>query len=176
MTREERIEAALATAGKASKGPWWACCSDEDGAHSHFVFVEESDGGCVCHMSQNDPNDPGYKYEHLEEIVTHAERQNNARLLQAAPDLRDEVIALRAQVGDMAAIVRKLVHRLGPENTTSKQALDYLFRKGLQGSPARDTALSQIESEEVEGCEDCDDGCGCTDGPCFGDDHKEAQT
>ena len=31
----------------------------------------------------------------------------------------------------------------------SKQALDYLFRKGLQGSPARDTALTQIESEKV---------------------------
>ena len=35
-------------------------------------------------------------------------------------------------------------NRLGPENTTSKQALDYLFRKGLQGSQARDTALTQI--------------------------------
>ena len=40
-------------------------------------------------------------------------------------------------------------NRLGPENTTSKQALDYLFRKGLQGSQARDTALTQIESEKV---------------------------
>ena len=133
MTREERIEAALATVGKTTPGPWETfdrgdysdCCGDSRViiGNDMRVAIVEDDGS--------------------------AETMANTDLISAASLLRDEVIALRAQVGDMAMIVRKLVHRLGPENTTSKQALDYLFRKGLQGSPARDTALTQIESEKV---------------------------
>jgi len=47
---------------------------------------------------------------------------------------------LEAIVGDLSALVRKLVHHIGPENMLSKRAMDYLLRKGLQGSPLRDVS------------------------------------
>jgi hypothetical protein len=93
MTREERIEAALATVGKTTPGPWYACCH-EDEAHSHYVFSPGE--GVICGMRQNDPNDDyENNYEPLEDTITHSERQANSRLIMASPDLRDEVVALR---------------------------------------------------------------------------------
>lgn len=47
------------------------------------------------------------------------------------------------RVEDLAALVRRLAHALDkPSGNTllARQALDYLKRNGLQGSPLRDSA------------------------------------
>lgn len=70
-------------------------------------------------------------------------------------ELRAEYEALRNSsscVDDLSAIVRKLVHQLrkaAPDNDLPEKALDYLKRKGLQGSPMReiDVAMSKEASQ-----------------------------
>jgi hypothetical protein len=60
-----------------------------------------------------------------------------------ADQLKSENEALRKGtpcVDDLSALVRQLVHRLrkaAPDNDLPEKALDYLKRKGLQGSPLR---------------------------------------
>ena len=84
-------------------------------------------------MRQNDPNDSYEVYEPLEDTVTHSERQNNARVLQAACDLRDEVIALRAH-GQWISVKERL-----PDEKTFVMASDgretimLYFRNGTFG-------------------------------------------
>lgn len=63
---------------------WWACC-DGNESHSHFVFAGPEKA--ICKMLQNDPRDLYCDYESLEGNVTHEERQANARLISAAPNL-----------------------------------------------------------------------------------------
>lgn len=53
-------------------------------------------------------------------------------------------------VDDLAALVRRLVHSLSkaaPDNTLPAKAVDYLQRKGLQGSPLRD---GSVKLDDVE--------------------------
>ena len=64
------------------------------------------------------------------------------RSWQAAHASRDaEVEALRRQVGDLAALVRRLAHSLDKPNGNTllaRQASDYLRRHDLQGTPMRE--------------------------------------
>ncbi|WP_286974943.1 hypothetical protein [Pseudomonas sp.] len=49
------------------------------------------------------------------------------------------------QVGDLSMLVRQLVHALrkaAPDHALPAKAVDYLKRKGLQGSPMRSPAQS----------------------------------
>ncbi|RMS14519.1 hypothetical protein ALP72_02113 [Pseudomonas coronafaciens pv. coronafaciens] len=67
-------------------------------------------------------------------------------------ELRAECEALRNSsscVDDLSALVRQLVQHLrkaSPDNDLPGKALDYLKRKGLQGSPLR----AEVEGVEVE--------------------------
>lgn len=50
-----------------------------------------------------------------------------------------------ATVDDLAALVKRLAHSLrqaAPDNDLPEKALDYLRRKGMQGSPLREVANS----------------------------------
>ena len=68
-----------------TKGPWFACCCDDD-SYSHYVFSDCGEA-VICAMQSNDPNDPRDVYEPLKSILTVKERQANARLISAAPEL-----------------------------------------------------------------------------------------
>jgi hypothetical protein len=64
---------------------------------------------------------------------------------QAAPS-RD------GRLDDMAALIRRLVlalRRSAPGNALSDQALDYLHRKGLQGSPLRQARGTDDDSSDA---------------------------
>lgn len=69
---------------KGTKGKWNACCTDK-GKKSHYVF----DGrvGTICAMLSNDPKDKDSDYDSMEDIVTVEQRQANAKLIAAAPEL-----------------------------------------------------------------------------------------
>lgn len=68
-------------------------------------------------------------------------------------ELKAEVEGLRNSsscVDDLSALVRQLVHRLrkaAPDNDLPEKALDYLKRKGLQGSPLRNEHDDAAERE-----------------------------
>lgn len=64
------------------------------------------------------------------------------------------VSTLRAQVDELAMLVRMLVHsvrRTNPDNETARKALDYLQRYNLQGSILRDI----LRDEADYGAGDC---------------------
>jgi len=69
---------------KGTKGPWWACCTDKD-KKSHFVFSNATEAS-ICAMRSNDPDDPE-EYDSMEETLTIQERQANAKLIAAAPEM-----------------------------------------------------------------------------------------
>lgn len=51
----------------------------------------------------------------------------------------------QGQVGDLSMLVRQLVHALrkaSPDHALPDKAMDYLKRKGLQGSPMRNQQRS----------------------------------
>lgn len=57
-----------------------------------------------------------------------------------------------AEVDDLAALIRQLVHSLkksSPDNALAARAVDYLQRKGLQGSPLRAAPVSQPAAQEA---------------------------
>lgn len=72
---------------------------------------------------------------------------------QVNAELKAENEALRNSsscVDDLSALVRQLVHRLrkaAPDNDLPEKALDYLKRKGLQGSPLRNEHDDAVERE-----------------------------
>jgi cell division protein FtsB len=80
-------------------------------------------------------------------------KAENAQLKNQEIELKAEVEALRNSsscVGDLSALVRQLVHRLrkaAPDNDLPEKALDYLKRKGLQGSPLRNEHDDDAERE-----------------------------
>jgi hypothetical protein len=83
-------------------------------------------------------------------IICHAQ----VITIQAERDqLKAENEALRNSsscVDDLSALVRQLVHRLkksSPDNDLPEKALDYLKRKGLQGSPLRSERDDSAELE-----------------------------
>lgn len=58
-----------------------------------------------------------------------------------------EVRELAGIVDDLTALTRRLVHHLAkaaPESLVPDQGLDYLKRKGLQGSPMRDLVEGRL--------------------------------
>ena len=58
-----------------------------------------------------------------------------------------EVRELAGIVDDLIALTRRLVHHLAkaaPESLVPDQSLDYLKRKGLQGSPMRDLVEGRL--------------------------------
>ena len=69
---------------KGTKGEWHACCTDK-GLKSHFVFDDGE--GTICAMRSNDPNDKQSDFESMEGIITIEQRQANACLIAAAPEL-----------------------------------------------------------------------------------------
>ena len=66
---------------KGTTGNWFACCTEE-GGKSHYVFSDER---TICAMRSNDPSESDF--EIMEGVVTMSERQANAKLIAAAPDL-----------------------------------------------------------------------------------------
>lgn len=63
---------------------------------------------------------------------------------------RDELRKDAECVGDLSALVRQLVHKLSkaePGSDLPERAMDYLKRKGLQGSPLRCRSGGAIEDE-----------------------------
>lgn len=62
---------------------------------------------------------------------------------RAAEMVAEETAELRAQLDEMAMLIRRLVHSLRiakPDSELPAQALDYLSRKGLQGTPLRESS------------------------------------
>lgn len=58
-----------------------------------------------------------------------------------------------AEVGDLAALVRQLAHSLrkaAPGHELANRAVDYLVRKGLQGSPLRDGVAIPLNDQPKE--------------------------
>ena len=83
---------------KGTKGKWNACCT-EDGHKSHYVFGEGE--GTICAMLSNDPNDEGSGFESMEGVITVNERQANAKLIQAAPEMLETLMSLESNNVDM---------------------------------------------------------------------------
>ena len=69
---------------KGTNGEWNACCTGE-GEKSHYVF--DAVEGVICGMHSNDPNDEKGNFESMEPVITIEERQANAKLIAAAPEL-----------------------------------------------------------------------------------------
>lgn len=89
-TKEERIEAALATVGRATDGPWDLVSVGEKikklcPAHEYTSLLTVS----IEHFDDDD-DDPTY--------FGAVYKDEDATLIAAAPDLRDEVIALREKL------------------------------------------------------------------------------
>jgi len=74
---------------KGTQGNWFACCTQKD-AKSHFVFGGEGHG-TICTMNSNDPNDSTEKFESMEDTLTLEQRQSNAKLIAASPELLKSV-------------------------------------------------------------------------------------
>jgi hypothetical protein len=67
--------------------------------------------------------------------------------------LASQSVAVPAEVDDLAALVRQLVHALkkaSPTSPLAARSVDYLQRKGLQGSPLRAAAPQPPAVKEVE--------------------------
>lgn len=58
-------------------------------------------------------------------------------LRTGAEELRIENEQLKTETMDLAALIKQLARQI-PENKWAKKALDYLVRKGLEGSILRD--------------------------------------
>jgi len=93
MTREERIEAAIATVGKATDGPWELF----EVGHKLPKKCPAHDGMSILTVKNEGNKEFGAVYEDAD-----------AELIAAAPDLRDEVIALRAQVEKQRVVLLKV--------------------------------------------------------------------
>ena len=81
----------------------------------------------------------------LERLTPENEALKGLYQMHKATETR-EMIGLRGQVDDLSALVRRLVHSLSkaaPEHDLPAKALDYLKRKGLQGSPLRGSEASE---------------------------------
>lgn len=79
------------------------------------------------------------------ELIAYAESLEGLYRRHKATEER-QMIELRATVGDLSALVRRLVQTLtkaAPDNDLPAKAMDYLKRKGLQGSPLRDQGASK---------------------------------
>ncbi|MCO7556144.1 hypothetical protein [Metapseudomonas otitidis] len=79
-------------------------------------------------------------------------REERDALLAERDQLRAELEAIRGQqvVDDLACLVRRLVHQLrkaAPAHDLPEKAMDYLKRKGLQGSPYRAEIAESLERE-----------------------------
>ena len=80
------------------------------------------------------------------------QNQNNpadgqSRAGEAGANLTD----VFATVDDLAALVARLAHSLrqaAPDNDLPEKAVDYLRRKGLQGSPMRKVANVELSGRE----------------------------
>lgn len=62
------------------------------------------------------------------------------------------------RVDDLSMLVRRLVHALSkaaPDHTLPAKAMDYLQRKGLQGSPLRDEAVKRDDVAEDASVDEC---------------------
>lgn len=69
-------------------------------------------------------------------------------------EAKEERDRFRAQVDDLAMLVRMLVHsarKTNPDNETARKAMDYLQRHNLQGSILRDI----LRDENDYGAGDC---------------------
>lgn len=66
---------------KYTSGPWSACCLDRC---PHYVFGPNGDE-IICDLNHNEPD--AYGYDKYNGIITIDQRQANARLIAAAPDL-----------------------------------------------------------------------------------------
>jgi len=66
---------------KHTPGPWSTCCLDRC---PHHVYGSNHDE-VICDLLHNEPN--CYGYDKYSGIVTIDQRQANARLIAAAPDL-----------------------------------------------------------------------------------------
>lgn len=69
-----------------TKGTWNQCCADTT---PHFVFADEDKA--ICAIRCNDPANTDYN--NMEGIITNEERIANAKLIAAAPDLLDYLLA-----------------------------------------------------------------------------------
>lgn len=81
-----------------------------------------------------------------QQIIDLRQRAEKAEAQLAAISSKEGAI-----VDDLAMLVRRLVHALHkskPDSTLAKQAVDYLRRKGLQGSPLREHQPHSDASKE----------------------------
>ncbi len=91
---------------KHTKGEWNACCLGE-GKTSHYIFSDEHCEGTICGMHSNDPRDK--HYTEGERVITREERQGNAALIQAAPNMYE---ALKGLLSDVKQLIGE--HDLEP--------------------------------------------------------------
>ena len=79
------------------------------------------------------------------ELIAYAESLEGLYRRHTATEER-QMIELRATVDDLSALVRRLVQALtkaAPDNDLPAKAMDYLKRKGLQGSPLRESEAAK---------------------------------
>lgn len=110
----------------------------------------------LAEIERLSPPDGQVSYQQQMEAWKSASSQDlraRAELMIQVEELEAENEALRSSsscVDDLSALVRQLVHRLrkaSTDNDLLEKALDYLRRKGLQGSPLRNERDEATERE-----------------------------
>jgi hypothetical protein len=70
-----------------TKGPWHASCLNDGKEGCHCGYVFNPGGIAICKVYHNDKDADPENFTHNEEIITVAEKNANARLISASPDL-----------------------------------------------------------------------------------------
>lgn len=143
-----KIGLAIKALNDCTQGNWRSCCCVSDGeinfsSHAHVLFNGPKADAVICGFCENDPNDSvsGPPYDSRLGILTHRERQANAVLIQAAPDMAQ---LLKSSI----PLLEELQAYLEYDNLTGpREAVTDLLSK-IEG---RDTKANALYPDPEEG-------------------------